>query len=284
MKFGAGDASNLKVEDFILSSVKQIVLPGTPAVNPKIYIGMPHWGKKDWVGSLYPAKTKEKDFLNLYALHFNSIELNATHYNLYSEENIKRWSDKVGGKDFIFCPKVFKGVSHFGSLDGKLDKLHEFIKSVEHFGKHLGPIFFQMSEAFAIKRKEELIRFLSSLPTTNKFFLELRHESWFKSINDLKEVISILQTHKIGFILTDTITRRDTLHMQLTTPEAFIRFRCTGLHEIDKSRIAAWKKQLQVWFKEGLKRCYFFIHLGEETPIEFAKYVQDELSIVITLD
>jgi hypothetical protein len=67
--------------------------------------------------------------------------------------------------------------------------------------------------------------------------------------------------------------------MELTTPEAFIRFRCTGNEDIDKSRILQWKEQLQIWFKNGLQNCYFFIHLSE-TPIEFAKFVKDELTDV----
>jgi uncharacterized protein YecE (DUF72 family) len=280
MKFGAADGSHLQAHDFFLPAVKQTVLSGLPALHPKIYIGLPHWGKKEWVGKLYPAKTREKEFLNLYAAHFNSIELNATHYKIYPEENIISWRERVGEKDFKFCPKIYKGVTHFGSLEGKEKMMDEFLKSVNNFQKHIGPMFLQLPEAFSVNRKEELIRFLSSLPVTHKFFVELRHESWFNSAKDLNEIIAALEAHKIGFVISDTIARRDTLHMQLTTPEAFIRFRCTSNEEIDKSRILQWKQQLQIWFKNGLQTCYFFIHLGE-TPIEFAKHVQTELSDVI---
>jgi hypothetical protein len=99
----------------------------------------------------------------------------------------------------------------------------------------------------------------------------------------LNEIITALEAHKIGFVITDTIARRDTLHMQLTTPETFIRFICTANEEIDKSRILQWKQQLQVWFKNGLQNCYFFIHLGE-TRIEFAKFIQDEISNVLNVN
>jgi DNA-binding NarL/FixJ family response regulator len=80
-----------------------------------------------------------------------------------------------------------------------------FCNEVEHFRKHLGPNFLQMSETFAVKRKEELIRFLFSLPVTHKFFLELQHESWFNSAKDLNEIAAVLKSNKIGFIITDTI-------------------------------------------------------------------------------
>jgi hypothetical protein len=43
------------------------------------------------VGKIYPEKTKEKDFLQHYVEHYNSIELNATHYKVYDAEAIKKW-------------------------------------------------------------------------------------------------------------------------------------------------------------------------------------------------
>jgi len=50
---------------------------GTVA-TPQIYVGCAKWGRKDWVGKIYPEGIKESDFLKLYGKHFNSIELNAT--------------------------------------------------------------------------------------------------------------------------------------------------------------------------------------------------------------
>lgn len=39
--------------------------------KPEIYIGCAKWGRKDWIGKLYPPKTKEADFLKHYVEHFN---------------------------------------------------------------------------------------------------------------------------------------------------------------------------------------------------------------------
>jgi uncharacterized protein YecE (DUF72 family) len=72
----------------------------------------------------------------------------------------KKWAEKTKNKDFLFCPKMYKGVTHFGSLKGKDFISNEFLRGVMAFEKHLGPIFVQVSDSFSPKRKEELFIFM----------------------------------------------------------------------------------------------------------------------------
>src|SRR6476620_10906725 len=115
MEFGRVSDKELDKLNFSLPAepaFNKKVLKGKPVKNPKIYIGCAKWGRTEWVGKIYPLKTKEKDFLQHYVEHYNSIELNATHYKVYDAAAIKKWDDKVAGKDFVFCPKMYKGVTH----------------------------------------------------------------------------------------------------------------------------------------------------------------------------
>jgi hypothetical protein len=41
------------------------ILKGKPVHNPKVYIGCAKWGRTEWLGKIYPPKTKEKDFFNI---------------------------------------------------------------------------------------------------------------------------------------------------------------------------------------------------------------------------
>jgi hypothetical protein len=78
----------LKDVDFSLPqepAFNKKVLKGKPVKNTKVYLGCAKWGRTEWVGKIYPPKTKEKDFLQHYIDHYNSIELNATHYKIYGE-------------------------------------------------------------------------------------------------------------------------------------------------------------------------------------------------------
>src|SRR6478735_7261070 len=109
MEFGRVDVLELNHIDFTLPKepvFNKQILPGKKAKDPKVYLGCAKWGRTEWVGKIYPPKTKEKDFLDHYVQHYNSIELNATHYKVYGEAGIKKWTAKSGDKDFKFCPKM----------------------------------------------------------------------------------------------------------------------------------------------------------------------------------
>lgn len=58
------------------------LLQKQPASTPAVWVGCAKWGRKDWVGKIYPKGTKDADFLKHYAKHFNCIELNATFYRM----------------------------------------------------------------------------------------------------------------------------------------------------------------------------------------------------------
>jgi len=193
--------------------------------SPKILIGCAKWGRKEWVGTIYPPKTKEAQFLDEYVKHYNSIELNATHYRVNVPDIIK-WNAKVGDKDFLFCPKVPQSISHFSSAfqkPGTHDQLNDFLAAVSEFDEHLGPIFLQVSDKFGPAKKKELFGFLETLPKDVKWFFEVRHPARFEPAEQ-KELFNNLYKFGIGAVITDTAGRRDCCHMHLTTPSTFVRF------------------------------------------------------------
>lgn len=115
MEFGRITPEELNITDLTLPGeppFNRKILKGKPVKTPLVYMGCAKWGRPEWVGKIYPLKTKEKDFLEHYVQHYNSIELNATHYKLYGADMIKKWSDKAANMDFKFCPKMYKGVGN----------------------------------------------------------------------------------------------------------------------------------------------------------------------------
>lgn len=282
MEFGKADIKELNHINFKLPkepAINKEVLKGVPAKSPKIFMGCAKWGRTEWVGKIYPLKTKDKDFLEHYVQHYNSIELNATHYKIYDEATIQKWDSKAAGKDFKFCPKMYKGVTHFGKLTGKEFISDEFLKSVSGFGKHLGPIFIQVSEAFSPNRKEELFDYLKTLPKDLEFFVEVRHPDWFGNKDISEEFFGTLKKMKLGAVITDAAGRRDCAHMHLTVPKAFIRYVGNSLHETDYTRIDDWTKRIKLWLDNGLKELYFFMHMhNEATSPELTVYLAEKLN------
>jgi uncharacterized protein YecE (DUF72 family) len=255
------------------------ILKGKKVKHPQVYLGCAKWGRTEWVGKIYPPKSREKDFLTHYVQHYNCIELNATHYKIYGPKGIANWAAKANGKDFKFCPKMYQGVTHRGSLKGKDFLMREFLRGVLAFEKHLGPIFVQVADSFSPKRKNELFTYLGSLPVDMQFFLEVRHPEWFSNDDIRKELFETLSSLNMGAVITDTAGRRDCCHMELTIPKAFIRYVGNSLHKTDFTRSDAWTNRIKYWLKNGLEELYFFMHMHDEaTSPELTVYLVDKLN------
>lgn len=282
MEFGRVPEPELNRIDFTLPgdpAFNKAVLPGKKVINPRVYLGCAKWGRTEWVGKIYPHKTKEKDFLDHYVKHYNSIELNATHYKIYGAAGIAKWAAKAGDKDFMFCPKMYQGVTHRGSLLNKDFITSEFLRGIAAFEKHLGPVFVQVSDVFTAKRKEELFTFLRSLPTDKQFFLELRHPDWFGKEDMRNELFTFLRSVNMGIVITDTSGRRDCAHMHLTIPKTFIRYVGNSLHPTDYARVDEWISRMQYWLDKGLEELYFFMHMHDEAfSPELTVYMVDKLN------
>lgn len=282
MDFGKVPVEELLNIDFSLPkepAFNKTVLPGKPVKSPKVYIGCAKWGRTEWVGKIYPPRAKEKDFLDHYVHHYNSIELNATHYKVYGEAGIKKWTAKAAGKDFKFCPKMYQGITHRGSLKGKNFITNEFFRGIVAFEEYLGPIFIQVSETFSPKRKEELFEFLQTMPSDLQFFMEVRHPDWFKKPEITQELFTRLKEMNIGAVITDTSGRRDCAHIHLTLPKVFIRYVGNSLHDTDYIRIDEWVGRMKYWLKNGLEELYFFMHMHDEaTSPELTIYLVDKMN------
>src|SRR4029079_7626421 len=110
MDFGRVEYSKLSQIDFKLPKepyTNSNILKGRPSRYPKYYIGLAKWGRKEWIGKIYPKGTKESDFQQEYQKHFDVLEFNSTHYKLPSDSDIDKWLGKASGSDLIFCPKVY---------------------------------------------------------------------------------------------------------------------------------------------------------------------------------
>jgi len=281
MEFGKIPENELKEIDFTLPPEppenKEVLKKGKG--KTKFYIGCAKWGRKDWIGKLYPKGTKEKDFLHYYATQFNSIEFNGFFYNVHSRELVEKWVSAVP-KGFLFCPKFTQSITHLRRLKNAKPQVDQFLDVVSAFGDHLGPLFLMPHPQMGVKTLETIETFLSDLPKDINVFLELRDEDWYQNESGYNpELYSYLRKNKRGAVITDAAGRRDCVHMHLSKPECFIRFVGNGLHATDFTRIDEWVQRIKLWMAEGLETCYFFMHQHEElhSP-ELIKYFIQEMN------
>jgi uncharacterized protein YecE (DUF72 family) len=281
MEFGRVTEKQLSTIDFSLPkepAANKLVLKKTTK-KPLVYFGCAKWGRKEWIGKIYPKGTKDAQFLDQYVKHYNSIELNATHYEVYKPDEIAKWAAKAAGKDFKFCPKVTKSISHYSGFNNVDFLTTAFLEGVLAFGDNLGPIFLQVSEKYSPKQRDKLFEYLKKLPTDLQFFLEVRHPDWFadKAIN--KELFDTLRSLNIGAVITDTAGRRDCTHMELTISKTFIRYVGNSLHATDYTRTEEWIKRMKYWLGNGLQELYFFMHMHDEAFLpELTVYMGDKMN------
>ena len=78
MEFGRVNPEELQLIDFNLPPNPQLTtstLQAAKNVQPtQVYVGCAKCGRKEWVGKIYPPKTKDANFLDEYVKHFDSIE------------------------------------------------------------------------------------------------------------------------------------------------------------------------------------------------------------------
>jgi uncharacterized protein YecE (DUF72 family) len=128
------------------------------------------------------------------------------------------------------------------------------------------------------KNADTIIEFMDKIPEDIDLFVEFRHKEFYEQPH-YDAMFNTLEKMKKGSIITDTAGRRDCVHMRLTTAGAFIRFVGNSLHKTDYARIDEWVKRIKEWQEQGLKKCYFFMHMHDErfSP-ELCKYLIEQLN------
>lgn len=244
-------------------------------------VGCAKWNKTDLKG-FYPKGTKDE--LEYYSTQFNSIELNATFYNMPTTAQVIKWKEKTP-KGFKFFPKITNSVSHYKRLLDVKTLTETFCNAAANFEDRLGAVFLQLHDNFSPKEYDKLEQFVQGFPKGIPLAVEVRNEKWFEDTDTWQAYCKLLEKHKVANIIVDTAGRRDMVHMRLTTPAAFIRFVGCNNDGIDRKRLDDWLGRVKKWHKEGLKELDFFVHQNIElsSPLLSAYFIE-KLNKALELD
>lgn len=234
-----------------------------PLTRPHFYLGAPAWGIRQWLGTIYPPKTKASDYLYHYSRAYQCIELNTSHYRIPSAEQVEKWASQTAD-NFLFCSKVHQDISHrrYGLADKTL--LTAWYSYLNILKTKRGPCFLQLPPHFGYDSKYEFFQFLKQWPDEHELAIEFRHPSWFSERQILPALADYLRTRKIGCVITDVAGRRDVLHTTLSSDFTMVRFIGNDLHPSDISRMQAWAERLKEWTDLKLQRIFFFIHQPDD--------------------
>ena len=183
-----------------------------------IRIGCSGWNYNHWRnGVFYPPRLAPRRWLEFYARHFDTVEINATFYRLPKEPAVANWV-RESPPGFLFTVKMSRYVTHvkrLRELPPSMELFYSRIRPLVESPK-LGPVLWQLPGTFR-RDDERLAQALEQLPAGRHCF-EFRHESWFDDA-----VYALLRRHGVALVVGDTPARPFQTY-ELTADWTFIRF------------------------------------------------------------
>jgi len=161
-----------------------------------IRIGTSGWHYNHWAGPFYPPELPKTKWLQFYAEHFDTVEVNNTFYRLPKESSVKNWY-KQAPKNFLYTVKANRYITHIKRLKDASEPLERFLQIAGILEKKLGPVLWQLPPNFR-KDLELLQTFLKLLPKKILAVFEFRHKSWFS-----EDTYEMLNRFNAGFCTHD---------------------------------------------------------------------------------
>ena len=168
------------------------------------FLGCPVWACDGWVGSLYSSKTRRK-WLREYSSVFNTVEGNSTFYGLPSLDTVRRWAEETRD-GFRFVLKFPREISHEKRLLGASEDTLVFLRLLDVLAKadRLGPTFLQLPPSFSAKCFADLAKYLSGLPRSFRFAVEVRHFDYFDDAESEGRLTDLLTGLGMDWVLFDS--------------------------------------------------------------------------------
>ena len=245
---------------------------------PRYHLGCPVWSNRDWIGTLFAAGSKPKDFLRQYSAAFDTVEGNNCFYGLPKLDVVLRWRDE-SAPHFRFCFKFPRVISHEQGLRGVAAETTEFLERLRPLAEagKLGPSFLQLPPQFGPDRLPVLRDYLAALSGEFQYAVEVRHPVFFAKGEPERDLNRLLLEQAMDRVMLDsralfsadssdpetrTAQRKKPrlpVHAMSLGSRPFIRF--IGHPQIAANRpfLLPWLDKLRLWIGEG-KEPWFFAH------------------------
>ncbi len=151
-----------------------------------IHIGTSGWVYGGWRERFYPREVPQRKWLQYYAQHFDTVELNATTYRLPKPAQVRIWCETVPA-GFRYTVKLSRLITHRRDLPPRVDEFIEnyFARAACFDRDVLAQILVQFPP-YLERDDARLASFLDKLPAEYRYVVEFRNESWFQpAVRDL---------------------------------------------------------------------------------------------------
>jgi uncharacterized protein YecE (DUF72 family) len=203
-----------------------------------------------WKGRFYPEKLSKQKWLQYYAQHFSSLEVNSSFYRFPSEDMLKGWYQRTP-KDFTFTLKANRSITHTKKFHNTEELTKNFYKLAYILREKLLCVLFQLPP-FMHKNMDLLQKIADQMDPKTTNVLEFRHESWWDN-----EVYDFLK--KKGLVFCSVSATELPENLVKTLPTVYIRFHGKNgwyQHNYPDNELVEWARKIK---EVGANRvlCYF---------------------------
>lgn len=184
------------------------------------YLGTQGWSYPSWVGPFYPPGTPSSAYLEAYAAHFDTVELDTTFYAIPRTSTVDGWRTRTPER-FRFAAKFPQAITHQKGLADCAEETNAFLAAMARLDHKLGPLLLQMPPSWGANTFDTLGAYLRDLPAGFRCALEVRHRSWL-SAEVFPRLVELLRRHSVALCLTQQagMPALD----QVTAPFVYIRW------------------------------------------------------------
>jgi uncharacterized protein YecE (DUF72 family) len=161
-----------------------------------ILIGTSGWQYEHWRGRFYPRDMAKARWLELFASHFPTVEVNNSFYRLPSEHAFAEWRARTP-EGFVFAVKASRYITHVRRLNDPKEPVQLLWSRARALGPKLGPVLFQLPPSLPADA-ERLHGLLAALPDGMRAAVEFRHPSWM-----VKQVYELLDQAGAALVVAD---------------------------------------------------------------------------------
>jgi uncharacterized protein YecE (DUF72 family) len=241
----------------------------------RVHIGTSGWNYKHWKGVFYPANLPQKKWLEHYAEHFRTVEVNNTFYQLPQASTFETWRETVrtihNSREFKFALKASRFITHMKKLKDPKSSSEKFFDRSERLEESLGPILFQLPPGWSAN-VDRLAEFLMMLPIEHKYAFEFRNESWLNN-----DVFNLLRRHNVAFCIQDFRGKQSP--REITADFTYVRMHGPGemayVGSYSDADLQLWGQQISRWRRELANVYVYFNNDIGGCAVNDARRLQD---------
>lgn len=240
-----------------------------------LYLGTQGFSFVDWVGSFYPEGTPKKGFLEAYAAHFPTVEIDSTFYGVPRDTTVQGWAERTPD-EFLFSAKFPRLITHEKKLDRAKGDAEHFVTTMQGLGDKLAVLTLQFAYDFTPDYFDSLDDFLGYLPKGIRYAVEVRNRKWLKS--DFGEMLT---KHNVALVLQDLhyMPRLDWITADFTVVRWLGRRKDIEVFDriqIDRTEnLEAWSAKVQDFMERGFDIYgYFNNHFAGHSPVSVRQFAE----------